>query len=57
MRHLHRVEPPVEALLPEIQEFAQLRKFGLQIVVLPDVGLHDRRMIGQTVENIGRRQP
>ena len=46
-----------QLLLPEVQKILQHRKFRKQIVVLPDIGLLQRRMIRHPIENLRRRQP
>src|SRR6478752_8958662 len=51
------MERTVELLLPERQEILQRRKFRKHVVVLPDVGLEKRGMIGHPIENLRRRQP
>lgn len=56
MRHRDRVERAVELLLPECQEILQRRKFRKHVVVLPDIGLEQRRMIRHPIENLCRRQ-
>src|SRR5207248_6441041 len=42
---------------PEAEEFLKGREPWAQIILLPDVGLQQRGMIRQTVENLGRGQP
>src|SRR5262249_23638123 len=39
MGNRDRVERAFELLLPERQEFLELRKVGAEVIVLPDVGL------------------
>ena len=57
VRHLHRMQRAVELLHPEGEEALQLGKFREQVVVLPDVGLQQPRMVRPTVEDLRGRQP
>ena len=50
----HRMQGAVQLILPEFEEAAHLRKVRRQIVILPDVGLEDRRMIGAISQRAGR---
>jgi len=50
------VKRSVEGVSPEIEKPAKHGKVRRQIVVLPNIGLQDRRMIWHSVENSGRRQ-
>ena len=52
-----RVQRPLKGLQPEIEELVERRKYRAEIVILPDKGLQEPRMIRPPVENIGRRQP
>ncbi|OWV71692.1 hypothetical protein ATY76_31030 [Rhizobium sp. R339] len=47
---------PIELFLPELQEAAHLGKIGGEVVILPDVGLQNRRVVRQVVEDLGGRQ-
>ena len=47
---------PSSVRRPEVEEALQLRKARVKVVVLPDVALQQCRMIGQAVEDLGRRQ-
>src|ERR1700704_4854117 len=57
MRDRDRVQRPLELLQPEGEEAVEDREFGTQIVVLPQIGLQQRRMIGHPVENMSRGEP
>src|SRR5262245_56205499 len=57
MRDRHRMQRPFELLQPEGEEAVEDRELGAQIVVLPDVGLQQRRIIGHPVENMSRGEP
>src|SRR5262249_35024519 len=52
MRHCHRIEQAVELARPEVEEFLELGKMRVQVVLLPDVVLQDVRMIGHAVEDV-----
>jgi hypothetical protein len=43
-------------LLPELQELPQDREGRCHIVILPDEGLDEMRVVGVAVEDFGRRQ-
>jgi hypothetical protein len=45
-----------ELLLPEVQEPAQLREAGMEVIVLPYIGLQEPRMIRPPVQNSGCRK-
>ena len=42
--------------LPEMQELVQDREFGGNIQILPYIGLQQRGMVGDVVDDFGRRQ-
>ena len=56
MRHRHRVQWSFKGLQPEVEEFVERRKCRAEIVVLPDIGLKEPRMIWPPVEDISGRQ-
>ena len=56
VRNDYLEELAVELCGPEIQELFELWKARCQIVILPDVALQKNRMIGQAVNDLGRRQ-
>jgi hypothetical protein len=56
MAHAHGVKNPVELVRPEIQEAVKFRKLRRQVVLLPDVALQDRGVVGQVIEDLGRGQ-
>src|SRR5438067_8609290 len=47
----HAMQRPIELLLPESQEFDQNRELRCNVVVLPDVGLQQARIVGQMIKN------
>src|SRR5690625_7599137 len=49
---LHAVQLAVETAAPEVEKAAQLWKLRCDIVVLPDIGLKQMRVIWQMVEDI-----
>src|SRR5689334_8898043 len=51
-----RMQRSFKRLEPEIEEFVECRKCRAEIVVLPDIGLKEPRMIRPPVEDIGRGQ-
>src|SRR6202008_695111 len=48
----HRMQLAVQAAMPKIQEAAQDRVFGSQVVVLPSIALQQGGMVGQVVEDL-----
>src|SRR5918992_407724 len=52
----HLEQLAVEIARPELEEFPQLRKQGMQIVVLPHETLNERRMVRHAVKDLRRRQ-
>jgi hypothetical protein len=57
MSHHHAVQRPVELFPPECQEFDQDRKLRGKVVVLPDIGLQQARIIRQMIENTRGGEP
>src|SRR5262249_19164273 len=57
MRHRDRVQRAFELLQPKCKKAIETRKSRAKIVVLPDIGLQQRRMIGKAIENMCGRQP
>src|SRR5579863_3468607 len=51
-----RMQGTVQLLAPERQKFHQGRKLRRKIIVLPDIGLEQQRMIRKPIENFRRRQ-
>ena len=51
-----RVKRPFKSLQPKIEEFVQRRKRRAEIVILPDIGLQQLRMIRPAIENVGGGQ-
>jgi len=51
-----RMQRPFQLVAPEGQELVELGEERSQIIFLPDERLQERGVIGQAVENIGRRQ-
>src|SRR5690349_20594711 len=56
MRASHRVQRTLELFFPERQELVQRGKSRKQVVILPNVALQHASMIGQPVDDLGRRQ-
>jgi hypothetical protein len=56
MRDRHRMQRPLQLLLPEREKILQCGKSWKQVVVLPDVALQQPALIRTTIENFGRRQ-
>ena len=56
VRYTHRVQWPVEFFDPEIKKLSEVRKPGMQIIILPDERLKQRRMVRHMVQNFGRGQ-
>src|SRR5262245_7489853 len=52
VRDDHRVQWPLELFEPKRQKPVQHRKPRTQIVVLPDIRLQERRMVGEPIENL-----
>ena len=57
MRDHHRMQRPVERLLPEIEKPLQFGEFRAEIVLLPDIGLEQPGVIGAPVEDVRRGKP
>src|SRR5271165_4180408 len=53
MANRDRVQAPVQLGLPELQEALQLGEIRTEIVVLPDIGLQQPRMVGSPVKDFG----
>src|SRR5687768_10557387 len=51
--HGDAVQLAVDVPGPEVEELAQLGIVGIQIVMLPDKGLQQARMVGQVVDDLG----
>jgi hypothetical protein len=49
VRHRHSIELALEIAVPKIKETFQLRKAGVQIIILPDITLEQAGMIWQAV--------
>src|SRR5689334_19604761 len=56
VRHGDRMQYAFDRVAPELEETAQLRKAGRQIVVLPDKSLQQGRVIGKPIEDVGGGQ-
>ena len=56
MRHDDRVQWAFELFQPKVQKLVQVRKTGAEIVILPDIGLEQPRMIRPPIEHIGGGQ-
>src|SRR5690348_12499917 len=57
MRYGDRVQRPFKGLQPEIEKLVERRKRRAEIVILPDIGLQQPRMVGPPVEDVSRGQP
>src|SRR5690606_4993682 len=51
VRHRHRAERALELASPEVEEVVKRREGRGEVVGLPDIGLEERRMIRQGVED------
>src|SRR5258708_9165498 len=56
VRDDHRVQRSLELFEPERQKPIEHRKPRTEVVVLPDIRLQERRMIGQSIENLRGRE-
>src|SRR5690606_15253506 len=56
MCNLHRVQGAVQFRPPEIEKPDQDRKIRGDVVLLPDIGLQQARVVWHTIEDLGRRQ-
>src|SRR3954469_4108677 len=56
VRHLYRMQRPIERLLPEDQEALELGEVRKQVVVLPHEGLKQMRVVRQVIQDLGRRE-
>lgn len=56
MRDFDLIQLTFQAGLPKTQKFAQNRKTRSDIQFLPNKALHQFGVIGQAVNNLGRRQ-
>src|SRR5271165_1784986 len=57
MADYNAIQWPFELFLPECQELDQNRKFWRDIIVLPDIGLQQARMIWKMIKNLRRCKP
>jgi hypothetical protein len=57
MSHHNAMQRPVELFPPERQEFDQDGKIRRKVVVLPDIGLQQARVIRQMIENTRGGKP
>src|SRR4029078_12352579 len=56
VRAAHGMQRPFQFFLPESQKTMQLREFGEQVVVLPNVRLQQPAMVGAAVQDVRGRQ-
>jgi hypothetical protein len=56
MRDFDPVKFAFELRLPEMQEFIQDWKTRRYVEILPDIGLQQRRVVGNMINDFGRRQ-
>ena len=54
VHHANFVERAVEAFAPEFEEIVEFWKVWRQIIILPEIGLDEDRVIGQPVQNLRR---
>ena len=52
----HAIELAIEVARPEVKELHEPREAGVNIVVLPDVGLKKRWMIRHSIKDLCRRE-
>jgi hypothetical protein len=57
MADQHAVQRAIESLPPKPKKLEQYRKFWREIVILPDVGLQEARVVGQMIEDPRRGKP
>lgn len=55
--HHHAMQRPVKLFAPEPQEFDQDRKLRRKVIILPDIGLQQARMIRHMIENMRGGKP
>src|SRR5260370_38337203 len=48
-----RMQPALDVVMPEFEEFVQLRIVGGEVEFLPDEGLEQRGMVRQAVDDLG----
>lgn len=54
VHYANSVERAVEAFVPEFKEIVEFWKVWRQVIVLPEIGLDEGRVIGQTVQDFRR---
>ena len=54
--HRHAIELAVEIARPEVKEVFEPREAGMDVVLLPDIALQERRMFRHAIENLCRCQ-
>jgi hypothetical protein len=52
-----RMQNPFQLAFPKFQKLRQFWKMRVKIVVLPDIALQERRVVGHSIENVSGRQP
>ena len=57
VRYHHAMQRPVEHYPPERQDFDQDRKIRRKVVVVPNIGLQQARVIRQMIENTRGGKP
>ena len=57
VRHRHGVQRPLQVLAPKREEFLQHRKLRPDVVLLPNIGLQQPRVIRPAVEDPGGGEP
>src|SRR5439155_19527555 len=56
MRDNHRVQGSLELFEPKRQKAIEHREPGTQVVVLPDIRLEERGMVGEPIEDLRGRE-
>ena len=52
MRDRHRIQGTFERFLPELQKTPQFREIWAEVIVLPDVGLQQPRMVRAPIQDV-----
>jgi hypothetical protein len=57
MRYQNRMQRPFKLLHPESKEALELGELWEEIVILPNVGLQEPRMVRPPIKNLRSREP
>ena len=52
--HGDGVQHAIQLVAPEIQEPVEVRELRIEIILLPEIGLEQGGVVGQSVEDFGR---